>query len=183
MTVLDGPTVRLRPLDRADYSLLFGWYNDPEVVAPYDRFSVDTMDSFAAGVESAAGDPKSLSPRYVVERQGTPGPIGFVGHYEPHPVLEFVDVWYVLGDRAQRGKGYGREAVRLLVDHLFDSTPVERVGATCDVENAASYRLVEGLGFRREGTLRSALYHHGKWHDVYFYGLLREEWKQGRPLG
>jgi len=177
MTVLEGPTVRLRPLVPSDYLLIFGWYNDPEVVAPYDRFSVDTMESFTEAVETASSDPRSLAPRYVVERRDAPGPIGFVGHYEPHPVLEFVDVWYVLGDRAQRGKGYGREAVRLLVDHLFDSTSVERVGATCDVENAPSYRLVEGLGFRREGTMRSALFHHGKWHDVHFYGMLRSEWK------
>jgi RimJ/RimL family protein N-acetyltransferase len=176
MTTLTGATVRLRPLTSHDYPLLFGWYNDPEVVAPYDRFSVDTMESFVASVESAAGDPRSLAPRFVVERVDHPGPIGFVGHYEAHPVLEYVDVWYVLGDRTQRGKGYGREAVRLLVDHLFGSTPVERVGATCDVENTASYRLVEGLGFRREGTLRSALFHHGRWHDVLVYGLLREEW-------
>jgi RimJ/RimL family protein N-acetyltransferase len=180
MTVLDGPTVRLRPLAPADYPLLFGWYNDPEVVAPFDRFSVDTLESFTQSVETAPADPRSLAPRFVVERRDVPGAIGFVGHYEAHPVLEYVDVWYVLGDRAQRGKGYGKEAVRLLVDHLFDTTSVERVGATCDVDNAPSYRLLEALGFRREGTMRSALFHHGKWHDVFFYGRLREEWK-GSP--
>jgi RimJ/RimL family protein N-acetyltransferase len=183
MTVLEGATLRLRPLVPADYPLLFGWFNDPEVVAPYDRFSVDTMESFIDEVESAPGDPRSLAPRYVIERKEAPGPIGFVGYYDPHPVLEFIDVWYVLGDRGQRGKGYGKEAVRILIDHLFQSTPVERIGATCDVENTPSYRLVEGLGFRREGTMRSALFHHGKWHDVYLYGLLREEWKRGPTPG
>jgi RimJ/RimL family protein N-acetyltransferase len=176
MTTLDGPSVRLRPLVPADYPRLFGWYNDPEVVAPFDRFSVDTMDQFVSSVEAAPFDTTSLAPRYVVELRDTPGPIGFVGHYDPHPILEYVDVWYVLGDRAARGKGYGREAVRLLIDHLYSSTPVERVGATCDVENTASYRLVEGLGLRREGTLRSALFHHGRWHDVYVYGITRAEW-------
>ncbi len=176
MTELDGTSVRLRPIGPADYATVFGWYNDPEVVAPFDRFSVDTMDSFVRSVETAAGDPASLAPRFVVERLDPPGAIGFVGHYVPHPVLEYVDVWYVLGDRTARGKGYGREAVRLLVDHLYATTSVERVGATCDVENVASYRLVEGLGFRREGTLRSALFHHGRWHDVYVYGVIRSEW-------
>ncbi|MGA8303555.1 MAG: GNAT family protein [Thermoplasmata archaeon] len=180
MTELEGPSVRLRPLVPSDYPRLFGWYNDPEIVAPYDRFSVDTLDGFVSAVESAPEDPASLAPRYVVERRGKPGPIGFVGHYEAHPVLEYVDVWYVLGDPSARGKGFGREAVRLLVDHLYDSTPVERVGATCDVENTASYRLVEGLGFRREGTLRSALFHHARWHDVYVYGVTRAEWR-ARP--
>jgi RimJ/RimL family protein N-acetyltransferase len=180
MTDLEGSSVRLRPLVPSDYPTIFDWYNDPEVVAPFDRFSVDAMESFVSSVETAPSDVTSLAPRYVVERRETPGPVGFVGHYVPHPVLEYVDVWYVMGDRAARGKGYGREAVRLLIDHLYATTAVERVGATCDVENAASYRLVEGLGFRREGTLRSALFHHGRWHDVYFYGVTRAEWKD-RP--
>ena len=84
-----------------------------------------------------------------------------------------------MGDRAARGHGYGREAVGLLTDHLFRSTSVERVAATCDVENAASAKLVEGLGFRREGTFRNAFYHHGRWHDVYVYGVTRAE--RSRP--
>jgi RimJ/RimL family protein N-acetyltransferase len=177
MADLEGSSVRLRVLRPDDYPLLLGWYNDPEVVAPFDRFSVDTTESFVAAVESGPSDPRSLAPRYVVERLETPGPIGFVGHYEAHPILEYVDVWYVLGDRTARGKGFGREAVRLLVDHLYATTSVERVGATCDVDNGASYRLLEGLAFRREGTLRSALFHHGHWHDVYVYGITRAEWR------
>jgi RimJ/RimL family protein N-acetyltransferase len=87
-----------------------------------------------------------------------------------------------MGDRATRGRGYGREAVRLLTDHLFRTTSVDRVGATCDVENLPSSRLAEGLGFRREGTLKGAFYHHGRWHDVYLYGVTRAEWlRPGAP--
>lgn len=98
-------------------------------------------------------------------------------------MLEYTDVWYVLGDRAVRGRGLGRESVRLLTDHLFTASAVERVGATCDVENVPSYRLLEGLGFRHEGTLRSALFHHGRWHDVRVYGVTRAEWTAKAPRG
>ncbi len=183
MTVLEGATVRLRPPAVEEYPLLFGWFNDPEVVAPYDRFSVDTMDSFVASVESASTDPSSLAPRFVVERRATPGPIGFVGHYKPHPVLEYLEVWYVLGDTAARGRGYGKEAVGLLIGHLFATTAFARIGAVCDVENVPSFRLLEGLGLRREATLRSALFHHGRWHDVYAYGVTRPEWSARTPPG
>jgi len=181
MVVLEGPNVRLRPPAVAEYPELFAWYNDPEVVAPYDRFTVDTMDSFVASVEGAASDPASLAPRFVVERRERPGPIGFVGYYRAHPVLEIVDVWYVLGDRGARGKGYGSEAVRLLIDYLFGHGALERVGATCDVENVPSFRLLESLGLRKEGTLRSVLFHHGRWHDVLVYGITRSEWTARRP--
>jgi RimJ/RimL family protein N-acetyltransferase len=177
MTVLEGTLVRLRPLVPVEYPRVFAWYNDPEIVAPFDRFSVDTFDDFSHAVASAAEDPTSLAPRFAIESRDGGKVVGVVGHYRAHPVLEYTDLWYVLGDPEVRGRGLGRESVRLLTGHLFHSTPVERVGATCDVENVPSYRLLEGLGFRHEGTLRSALFHHGRWHDVRVYGVTRAEWE------
>jgi RimJ/RimL family protein N-acetyltransferase len=181
MPVLEGPSVRLRPPAAADLEGIFAWYNDPEIVAPHDRFATESFDAFARSIEEAPRDPVSLAPRFVVETKADGAVVGVVGHYRPHPVLEFVDVWYILGRTAARGRGYGREAVGLLTDHLFATETVERVGATCDVENVPSYRLLEGLGFRREGTLRAALFHHSSWHDVYVYGLTRSERPPGRP--
>jgi len=183
MTVLEGTQARLRPIETKDLASVFAWYNDPEIVAPFDRFSVDTFDGFSQAVASAAHDPTSLAPRFAVERKDEGNVVGVVGHYRAHPVLEYIDVWYILGDRAARGRGFGRESVRLLVDHLFATESPERVGATCDVENVASYRLLEGLGFRLEGTLRSALFHHGRWHDVRVYGVIRAEWAGKAPPG
>jgi RimJ/RimL family protein N-acetyltransferase len=181
MTVLEGTQVRLRPLVPGEYPTVFAWYNDPETVAPFDRFSVDTFDEFSHAVSSAADDPTSLAPRFAIERKDEGKVVGVVGHYQAHPILEYTDLWYVLGDRTARGRGLGRESVRLLTDHLFAASTVERVGATCDVDNVASYRLLERLGFRHEGTLRSSLFHHGQWHDVRVYGVTRTEWAAKAP--
>jgi RimJ/RimL family protein N-acetyltransferase len=173
---LQGYDIRLRAPRPGDLMTLFGWSNDPDTVAPFDRFAVDSFEEFSHAVEVAPEDPKSLSPRFVVERTADHKMIGFVGHYQAHPVLELTDVWYVLGERLERGKGYGREAVGLLVDYLFHSTNLARVGATCDTDNVPSYKLLERLGFRREGTLTAALFHHTRWHDVAIYGVTRAEW-------
>jgi RimJ/RimL family protein N-acetyltransferase len=180
MASLQGTKVRLRPVVPSDYPTVFAWFSDPQVVAPHDRFFSDSYEGFVRSMAEAAGDPVSLAPRFAIERTDVPGAVGVVGHYLSHPVLESLDVWYVVGDRAARGQGFGREAVALLVDHLLATTSVERVAATCDVDNVASCRLVEGLGFRREGTLRSAFYHHGRWHDVHLYGVIRADWS--RPV-
>jgi [ribosomal protein S5]-alanine N-acetyltransferase len=176
MKVLDGTVVRLRPLRPEEYLTVHAWYEDPEIVAPFDRFVVETFDEFDRSLASADGDPASLAPRFAIEERASGRLVGVVGHYRAHPVLEYLDVWYLLGDPAARGRGFGREAVGLLVSDLFRSEPVERIGAVCDVENVPSFRLLEGLGFRREGTLRAALFHHGRWHDVYTYGVTRAEW-------
>lgn len=180
---LTGARVRLRPVAPPDLSVLYRWYNDAEVVAPFDRFAIDTFASFESALRAAPNDPRSQAPRFVVEPRDDPGHVvGMVGHYLAHPVLEITDVWYVLGEIAARGKGYGQEAVALMVTHLFASQEHGRIGATCDVENVPSSRLLERIGFRREGTLRAALFHHGRWHDVAVYGITRSEWA-ARPPG
>ncbi len=176
MTVLEGKAVRLRPLSATEYPRVYGWYADPEVVAPFDRYVGESLATFVRSVETAPDDPTSLAPRFGIERRSDRELVGAVGHYRAHPVLEYEDVWYLLGEPSARGQGIGRESVGLLVDYLFRTLAVERVGATCDEENVASYRLVEGLGFRPEGTMRSALFHHGRWHDVRTYGITRTEW-------
>ncbi|EQD34242.1 GCN5-related N-acetyltransferase domain protein [mine drainage metagenome] len=181
--MLEGPQVRLRAPTEADYLAIFRWYNDAEIVAPFDRFEVDTWESFVSAIESAPNDPRSVAPRWIVEERADGRTLGFVGYYSPHPILEFLDVWYVVGDRERRGRGYGTEAVRLLVDHLFRTQTVERIGATCDVENVPSLRLLERLKLNREGRLARALFHHGRWHDVFVYGITRAEWVKPPPSG
>ena len=181
MTGLEGKAVRLRPPVPSDYRTLHGWYNDPDLVAPFDRFGPETFEEFVRSIESAPGDPASLAPRFAIEERSSGELVGAVGYYVAHPVLEYLDVWYLVGHRATRGRGYGRESVGLLVDHVFRTQSVERIGASVDVDNAPSSRLVEGLGFRAEGTLRSALFHHGRWHDVRLYGITRSEWAARHP--
>lgn len=181
MAELEGPRVLLRPVVAADVPQIFPWYNDPEIVAPFDRFAVDSRDGLLAAIAAAPSDPASLAPRYALVRRSDGDVVGVVGNYRAHPVLEWIDVWYVIGVRAARGAGLGSEAVGLLVDHLFRSETIERVGATCDVDNVPSVRLLERLGMRREGTLRSTLYHHGRWHDVHVYGITRPEWAARPP--
>jgi RimJ/RimL family protein N-acetyltransferase len=175
MVVLEGPRVRLRPLTPDDFATVFNWFRDPEIVAPYDRYFADSYEPFTRSLSDPALPADSLTPRFGIAPRAGPGLVGVVGHYSPHPVLETVEVWYIVGDRAARGHGYGKEAVRLLVDHLWATTSVGRVGITCDVENLASVRLAEGLGFRREGRLSAAFFHHGRWHDVFVYGLTRAD--------
>lgn len=183
MATLEGGKVRLRPLESSDQELVFGWYNDPDLVAPFDRFSLESFEEFARSVQAAPTDPASLAPRFVIERRSEHDVVGVVGHYRAHPVLEYIEVWYLVGRPAARGQGAGSEAVSLLVDHLFRTEQVERVGANCDVENVASCRLLEKVGLRLEGTLRSALFHHGRWHDVRLYGVTRAERATPRPTG
>ena len=74
-----------------------------------------------------------------------------------------------------RGRGIGSAAQRLLAEFLFDSTELDRIEATTDVDNAAEQRALEKAGFTREGVTRAAQLRGGVRRDVVHYGLLREE--------
>ena len=176
-----GPRLNLRPPAPGDLPLLFRWLNDPEAVAPFDRFEVDSYQGLEDSLRTAPGDPRSLAPRFVIVRRTDSTAIGLVGYYRAHNALDTIDLWYAICLPAERGKGYGSEAVGLLTDYVFSQQTVGRVGAVVDVGNPASFRLLERIGFVREGTLRQAIFHHGTWHDVGVYGLTRAEWERARP--
>lgn len=74
-----------------------------------------------------------------------------------------------------RGRGHGTAAQRMLADHLFATTDVNRVEASTDVRNQAEQRALERAGFRREGVLRGAQFRAGAWHDLVLFARLRDD--------
>lgn len=75
------------------------------------------------------------------------------------------------------GNGYAREAVAALVTYGFESLDLHRICAVADPENVPSLRLLERLGFRREGHLRKDEYLRGQWRDSLVYAVLADEWR------
>jgi RimJ/RimL family protein N-acetyltransferase len=63
-----------------------------------------------------------------------------------------------------------------LLDYLFNELNLHRVIAECDVENIASYRLLERLGFRREAHLIENIWFKGAWGSEFHYAILEREW-------
>jgi len=81
---------------------------------------------------------------------------------------------YIAGPH--RGKGYGFQAQKLATDLLFRHTLVNRVEASTDVTNLPEQKVLERLGFTREGIMRGSQFRSGRFNDMVMYSLLREEW-------
>jgi RimJ/RimL family protein N-acetyltransferase len=117
--------------------------------------------------------------RFIIEKKdGTR--VGTITHWLAQPE-RFMEIGYNVV-REERWKGYGTEAVQLMVDYLFLSKDIARIQAFTDVRNKASQRVLEKAGFKREGTLRQAGLVRGHRADAYVYGVVREEWKEPRIL-
>ena len=107
---------------------------------------------------------------WIIEAEGDPcGWITLVVNNWEHGLSE---IGYALASSYQ-GHGLMRPALALLLPDLFLRAPLERVEARCAVDNVASQRVLERLGFVREGKLRSYFLLHGERTDHYLYALLR----------
>jgi ribosomal-protein-alanine N-acetyltransferase len=78
-------------------------------------------------------------------------------------------------DRSVAGRGHASLAVALACDHAFGPVGLHRLQADIRPENVRSQRVVERLGFSREGLLRRYLDIDGDWRDHYTYALLAED--------
>jgi len=73
------------------------------------------------------------------------------------------------------GKGLMTAAVKAAVAFAFDALNLNRVEAACLPNNAASIRLLEKVGFTREGYARKFLCIDGLWQDHLLYGMVRDD--------
>ena len=84
------------------------------------------------------------------------------------------EIGYALG-AAHWGRGLAQEALALALEQAFGVLGLNRIEADIDPRNLASVRLVEALGFRREGELRARYHVGGEIQDSLIYGLLASD--------
>jgi RimJ/RimL family protein N-acetyltransferase len=79
-----------------------------------------------------------------------------------------------------RGRGIMVEALRLALGFCFNELKLVRVHAHVMVGNDVSARVLEKVGFKREGCLRKRIKHRGRYRDLLLFAILREEFQQRR---
>jgi ribosomal-protein-alanine N-acetyltransferase len=110
--------------------------------------------------------------QWIVLVDGRPaGWITLVVHNWEHGLAEW---GYALATPYQK-QGLMEEALHQLLDEIFRRTGIERLEARCAVDNAASIRVLEKLGFLREGVLRSYFRLDGRRVDNVLYAVLRDD--------
>ena len=177
---LRGPSLTLRYATPDDAPALLALGSDPRVTrffswGPYQR--LEEPVAYIVGLEDRRERGEQLD-LLIVHRED--GPIGVVGLAE----LSRRDRRAVIGTWLGRrwwGSGANAEVKALVARLAFAHLGLDRLGAYADVGNGRSQVALERLGFAREGLLRGWHRHGAVAHDVYVYGLLREEWAES-PL-
>ena len=157
------------------------WMRDSEFVRLLDAdparlFSVDKNKEWYEKnlVEEQKNDELFLLIR-TLEEDRTIGLIGLDGIRWTHG-----DAWIGigLGEREYWGKGYGTDAMRILLRYAFEELNLHRLSLSVFEYNPRAIRSYEKVGFIVEGSARQFLNRDGQRYDMIFMGILREEWER-----
>ncbi len=166
--MLEGKTVNLRVMDKADLPLVVEWANDPDFGGEFEPLEQVTLGEIKRWLDQLPSGEKWFM---IEKKDGTK-----IGHIMQKAVNKHFTIGYRVLP-AERNKGYCTEAVLLMVDYLFLSANVVRVQAETNPANKASQRVLEKAGFTQEGVIRKSVFIRGEWRDGVLYSILRDEWK------
>lgn len=175
--VLEGDGFTLRPVEESDAEDYVQNVQD-ELIFRYIRvipepYELKDAKSFIEDCKEKWRKSESFQFGVVISGEVV-GSIGLKMRGEEED--ELAELGYWIG-REYRGEGVMSEAVELLLDFGFSELSLHKIMARVYEENMPSRKLLEKLGFRREGLLREHEFHKGKFFDTVYYGLLRREWK------
>jgi RimJ/RimL family protein N-acetyltransferase len=165
----------LRPFTDADTDAIFGLQSNPGVLRYWDappwkaRTQAERFIDVCKRIEQ-----EGTGARLAIERAAEGGFIGWCSLAQWNPEYRSARMGYCL-DAAAWGQGFATEAAGAVLQWAFDTLDLNRVQAETDTRNIASSRVLEKLGFVREGTLREDCIVDGDVSDSWVYGLLRRE--------
>ncbi len=173
---LQTARLHLRPVTEADADALFALHSSAHALRYWDSppwTERGRAERFIAASRRIAD--QGSGARVAIDRASDGSFLGWCSLTGWNPDHRSASLTYCLLEIAW-GHGYATEAAHALLRWAFDTLDLNRVQAEADTRNAASARVLEKLGFQREGTLREDCIVNGDVSDSWVYGLLRREW-------
>ena len=178
--MLRGPRVTLRAFTKADMARLLQFSQDMEVEVlcggnPPVPWTQEAWDKW---FDEHLGTEQKTSVNFGIEADNNL--IGTCGLWSFNQTAQTCDLGIGIGEREYWGRGYGREAVELLLEYAIQIRNFRKVSLTSSSTNERALRCYQACGFVEEGRLRQHLWVNGQFVDVVHMGILRDEWLRRR---
>ena len=174
--MLKGQKVTLRAMIRDDLDRLCQFNNDLEVELagggdpPLPQSLARLQAEYEQQISKGGRDGTS----FAIEADAKF--IGSCALFQFDTVAHTCALGITIGDKDYWGRGYGREAVNLLVGYAFEYQNIRRVYLTVNGTNERAIRAYQACGFVEEGRLRGHVWSKGGYIDLVYMGILRDEW-------
>jgi len=172
-----GKLVRLREPRKNDLEKTRAFLNDcetrdymnPGIAYPYTAADAEKwFEKISANHDTY---------HFAIETLDTGKYIGGCGINAVNWKIRAAELEIFIGDKDYRGKGYGTDAMEVLIDFCFSEMNLNKIILMVHSFNERALRCYEKCGFNVEGVLRREVFRHGRYYDRIAMGLLREEWE------
>ncbi|MBD3582723.1 GNAT family N-acetyltransferase [Flavobacterium selenitireducens] len=173
MLTLTGNNVFLRALEPEDLDFVFAIENDESIwnvsntQTPYSRFLIR---QYLENAQQDIYEAKQL--RLAIARQGSGKTIGLIDLFDYDPRNHRAGIGIVIKDKLNRDKGYGGEALELLIRYSFSHLGLHQLYANIATDNVRSVALFTKFGFVLSGVKKGWNRVGGKYEDEAFYQLI-----------
>lgn len=175
---LVGSQLYLSPINSEDVSTYVRWLNDKTVS---ENLGLDTK------VTTLDGEREWLKRNqndytFAIILKENDELIGNCGFSKTDLIHRNGEICIFIGDEEKRGKGYGKEAIKLLLDYGFNNLNLNNIMLRVYSFNTKAIKVYESLGFKRFGVRHSSHYFKGKFYDEIFMEILKEEYNEIEPF-
>lgn len=166
---------KLRELEKKDLMTINSWRNDESLIAclgaPFRYINLEVDEKWFENYMSN----RSTAVRCSIVSDNDDKILGLITIASIDYINQSAVLHIMIGDKENHGKGIGTFAVTEMLKHAFYNLNLHRVELTVLSSNVAARRLYEKCGFVKEGVKRQAIFKNGKFVDMYYYAILRED--------
>ena len=172
---LIGDKLYLRPLEKTDINGNYvSWLNDAEICQfnshHFFQYSKEKAEDYIAKVNRSSSE---IVLAIVCKENDLH--IGNISLQNINLLSRNAELAILLGDKNYWGKGYSKEASKILVNHGFTELNLHRIYCGTSADNLAMQNIAGYLGMHQEGRRLEALYKSGKYVDIVEYGVLQRD--------
>lgn len=175
-SLYEGAHIRLTAYREDDAAKMIPWFQDPAFTrnlnagAAFPKTEKQIADMRQEAVASANDY------EFMIRHRETDALLGFIGLDGILWNNGCCAMFLGIGDADCRGKGYGSEAITLLLRFAFEELNLHRVALSFFAYNERGRRVYEKLGFVHEGVQRDFIRRDGHYYDMILMSMLRDEW-------
>lgn len=175
---LKGNTIYLRAIEKEDLTQDYAsWFNSEEVCRfnSHHRFPY-RMDELLSYYESVIKSHDNLVLAIIDIK--TEKHIGNISLLNIDTINRSAEFAIIIGDIGFWGKGVGKEAGKLIMDHGFFALGMNRIYCGTSADNTGMQKLADFLQFKKEGVQKEAIFKDGKFRDIFIYGVTQKKYKK-----
>ncbi|MBS4174102.1 GNAT family protein [Bacillus sp. FJAT-49736] len=175
--ILEGNLVYLKPISIKDTDIYLETLFNPETRRLTGTQAIFTREQIYDYLERKSKDTTTSILLLIIAKE-TNQVIGDIALQSIDHLNRNANIRISIENQVNRGKGYGTEALQLLLEHGFGVLNLHRIELNVFAYNEKAYQVYEKIGFKKEGIQRDALYYDFKYHDSILMAILEEEYKE-----